>query len=102
MDLGGPIPLFYPLVLDGFQLTFELVVLQSFPPIITDFTFQIIQEPFDYSGSLYHEGVLISNLDLLILILIVFTLIILTITLSHRSKFSQGSGSSLTQKSNTP
>ena len=69
MDLEGPIPLFFPLLLDGYQLDFELVIIQSFPPVISTFTFQIIREPFDFIGTAYHEGVLVSNLDILFLIL---------------------------------
>lgn len=88
MDLEQPIPLFYPLILEGFSLNFSLIIQQGFPPVITEFVFQLIPSPFNYDLYTPHEGMLFSGLDLLGLTIlfctVVLTLFTRKITTSNR------------------
>ena len=70
MDLEGLIPLFFPIILDGYQLDFVLTIVQGFPPQISEFSFDLITGPFDYTGTYNHEGTLLSTNDFFLLILI--------------------------------
>lgn len=75
MDLEGLVPLFYPLDMRGYQLDFSITIKQALPPIITNFTFGFINEPFDYAMTYDHEGALITTLDVLFAILLLMATI---------------------------
>lgn len=76
MDLEGAIPLFYPIDSFGYHIEFQLNIKQSITPIISNFTFMIIREPYDYSITYDREGSLVSTLDLLFISLLGFSLLI--------------------------
>ena len=70
LDLEGFVPLLYPLDLHGYQLNFNIVVIQSIPPQISDFSLGFITESFDYEITYEGEGALISTFDALLAFLI--------------------------------
>ena len=70
LDLEGLVPLFYPLDLRGYQLNFDIVIIQSIPPQISDFSLGFIIESFDYDITYEGEGALISTFDALLAFLI--------------------------------
>jgi hypothetical protein len=70
LDLEGFVPLFYPLDLRGYQLNFDIVIIQSIPPQISDFSLGFIIESFDYTRTYENEGALISTFDVLLAFLI--------------------------------
>ncbi|MFW9905894.1 MAG: metal-dependent hydrolase [Candidatus Thorarchaeota archaeon] len=69
LDLEGFVPLFYPLDLRGYQLDFNIVLIQSVPPKISDFSLGFIIESFDYAITYENEGTLISTFDALLVFL---------------------------------
>ncbi|MHA2246769.1 MAG: hypothetical protein ACXADY_17630 [Candidatus Hodarchaeales archaeon] len=76
MDLEGLVPLFYPLDMRGYQLDFSIIIKQALPPIITDFSFGFVREPFNYDITYDHEAALITTLDVLFAILLLLTIIL--------------------------
>jgi hypothetical protein len=70
LDLEGLVPLFYPLDLRGYQLTFDIVIIQSIPPQISDFSLGFLIESFNYDVTYDREGALISTFDVLLTFLI--------------------------------
>ena len=65
LDLEGLVPLFYPIDLRGYRVDFYISIIQKIPPVITDFNFGFIIEPFDYNMTYDHEGEIITTLDVL-------------------------------------
>lgn len=76
MDLEGLVPLLYPLDLYGYRFDFQISIIQSVPPKITDFTFGFIREPFNYDITYDHESMLITTQDFLLTFLILFTVVV--------------------------
>jgi hypothetical protein len=76
LDLEGFLPLFYPLDPRGYRLDFHISIIQKIPPVITDFNFGFIVEPFDYNITYDHESDLITTLDVLFGVIVSFTIII--------------------------
>ena len=66
MDLEGTTPILYPLDPMGYRIEFQMNIMQSMIPIISEFTFLILREPYDYTITYTKEGTLISTLDLLL------------------------------------
>lgn len=66
LDLEGFVPLLYPLDERGYQLNFDIVIIQSLPPQISDFSLGFLIESFDYNVTYDREGPLISTFDVLI------------------------------------
>lgn len=75
MDLEGYVPLFYPLDMRGYSLKINISIQQAIPPKITNFVFDFITQPFDYSMTYDHEGDLINTLD--VLFIIIFTSVVI-------------------------
>lgn len=75
LDLEGLVPLFYPLDLRGYQLNFNIEILQSIPPRISDFELGFLIESFDYELTHDYEGALISTLDVLLGFLLGLTVV---------------------------
>lgn len=75
MDLEGLVPLFYPIDTRGYQLDFQILIKQAFPPIFTDFTLGFVIEPFDYAMTYDHEGALFTTIDVLFTLLLLLVLI---------------------------
>ena len=75
LDLEGLVPLFYPLDVRGYQLNFDIEIIQSIPPSISDFTLGFLIEPFDYDRTYDHEAALISTLDVLLGFLLGLTVV---------------------------
>ena len=69
-------PIFYPLDLRGYQLDFQISIIQSIPPRISDFSFGFIIQPFDFDVSYDHEGSLIATLDVLLTIIILSIVVV--------------------------
>ncbi|UCE12367.1 MAG: hypothetical protein JSV04_09205 [Candidatus Heimdallarchaeota archaeon] len=76
MDLEGLVPLFYPLNLGAYRFDFQISIIQSVPPQITDFAFEFIREPFDYDVFYDHEGALIATQDILLTFLILSMIVV--------------------------
>ncbi|UCG04487.1 MAG: hypothetical protein JSW11_10990 [Candidatus Heimdallarchaeota archaeon] len=70
LDLEGQVPLFYPLDTRGYQLNFDIVIVQSIPPQISNFSLGFLIEKFDYDLTYDQEGALISTIDVLLAFLI--------------------------------
>lgn len=76
LDLEGLVPLFYPLDLRGYQLDFQISIIQSIPPRISDLSLGFVIEPFDYDITYDHEGSLIATFDALLAIILLSTVIV--------------------------
>lgn len=87
MDLEGLVPLLYPLDMMGYKLEFIFSIRQALPPIITNFRFELITEPYNFSAS-GHEGDLFSTLDILFIIMFVISGLITTLSLFLRYFFN--------------
>lgn len=75
LDLEGLVPLFYPIDLRGYQLDFQISIIQSIPPQISDLSLGLNVEPFDYSPTYDHEGDLVILIDVLLAFLLSLTVI---------------------------
>jgi len=75
LDLEGLVPLFYPIDLRGYQLDFQISIIQSIPPRISNFSLGVIVKPFDYSLTYDHEGDLFVLFDVLLAFLLSLTII---------------------------
>ncbi len=76
LDLEGFVPLLYPLDQRGYQLNFDIVIIQSLPPQISDFSIGFLIESFDYDVTYDREGPLISTFDVLLGFLIGFPIVV--------------------------
>lgn len=76
LDLEGFVPLFYPIDLNGYKLEFNINIIQSFPPSISEFGFGFIVEPFDYELTYESEASFLTTLDVLFIVIITFPLMI--------------------------
>jgi hypothetical protein len=76
MDLEGFVPLFYPLDMRSYSLDINISIQQAIPPKITNFVFEFVSRPYDYSMTYDHEGDLINTLDVLFIIILTSVVII--------------------------
>jgi hypothetical protein len=76
MDLEGFVPLFYPLDMRGYSFDINIGIQQALPPKITNFVFEFVSSPYDYSMTYDHEGDLINTLDVLFIIIFISVVII--------------------------
>jgi hypothetical protein len=74
-DLEGLVPLFYPIDLRGYQLDFQITILQSIPPIISHFNIGFVIKSYNYFPY-GNEGDLINTFDVLFVATIFFVLVI--------------------------
>jgi len=87
MDLEGLVPLFYPLDMVGYKLEFIFSIRQAFPPIITNFNFELITEPYNFSAN-GHEGDLFLTLDFLFIMMFVVSGLITILSIFFRYFFN--------------
>lgn len=79
LDLEGFVPLFYPLDLNGYMLEFDINIIQSIPPIISDIRIGFIKEPFNFKLTYDLEASVLTTLDVLLVVIIMFPFIIKSI-----------------------
>ncbi|MFX1283788.1 MAG: metal-dependent hydrolase [Promethearchaeota archaeon] len=75
LDLEGIVPLFYPIDLRGYQLNFQIIIIQTIPPRISDLSCGFLIYPFNYDLTYDHEGTLLNTLDILLIFLLGLTIV---------------------------
>ena len=76
LDLSYPIPFFFPISWESWELVAKIVVRQTFPPIIEEFSFGLVPQPAIPSAGL---GELFNESDAVIILVIGFTFSLLLI-----------------------
>ncbi|MFW9853498.1 MAG: hypothetical protein ACFFFG_00460 [Candidatus Thorarchaeota archaeon] len=75
MDLESGVPLLYPLDLRGFEVAFNMEIIQRFPPQLSHFQLELITSPFNFAQTYDRQASALSTLDALFIFLILIVLL---------------------------